>query len=152
MPNGERLDLAVLYPNEFFGEMSFLTGKSRTATVETAEEAVILEVTEDQLRDLINRRPRVLQVLQQYSDAREKGTSKKMQSTQKPAEQPAAYPGNSANIQGKHWRRPHRFLQRKRCLRKSPLIPRRRLLLNQRTKARQSVLRTSRNSSMRSRN
>ncbi len=87
-PNGDRLDLAVLYPNEFFGEMSFLTGKARTATVETAEEAVILEVTEDQLGDLINRRPRVLQVLQQYSDAREKGTSQKIQSTQKAAEQP----------------------------------------------------------------
>lgn len=90
--NGERLDLAVLYPNEFFGEMSFLTGKARTATVETAEEAIILEVTEDQLRDLINRRPRVLQVLQQYSDAREKGTSKKIESTQKLVEQPAATP------------------------------------------------------------
>ena len=89
-PNGERLDLAILYPNEFFGEMSFLTGKSRTATVETTEEAVILEVTEDQLRDLINRRPRVLQVLQHYSDAREKGTSKKIQSTQKPVGQSAS--------------------------------------------------------------
>jgi CRP-like cAMP-binding protein/phosphopantetheinyl transferase (holo-ACP synthase) len=83
--SGERLDLAVLSPNEFFGEISFLTGKARTATVETAEEAVILEVTEDQLHDLINRRPRVLQVLQQYSDAREIGTSKKIQSVQKQA-------------------------------------------------------------------
>ncbi len=88
--SGERLDLAMLYPNEFFGEISFLTGKLRTATVETAEEAVILEVTEDQLRDLINRRPRVLQVLQQYSDAREIETIKKMQATQNPVEQPAS--------------------------------------------------------------
>lgn len=86
LPTNERLDLAVLHPNDFFGEMSFLTGKPRTATVETAEDAVILEVTEDQLGDLINRRPRVLQVLQQYSDAREKGTSQKVQSTQKTAE------------------------------------------------------------------
>ncbi len=90
VPSGERLNLAVLYPNEFFGEMSFLTGKPRTATVETAEEAVILEVTEDQLRELINRRPRVLQVLQQYSDAREKGTSQKIQSKQKAAEPTAS--------------------------------------------------------------
>ena len=92
VPSGERLDLAVLSPNEFFGEMSFLTGKPRTATVETAEEAVILEVTEDQLRDLINRRPRVLQVLQQYSDAREKGTNQKIQSTQKAAETASSVP------------------------------------------------------------
>jgi len=92
LPSGERLDLAVLDPNAFFGEMSFLTGKPRTATVETAEDAVILEVTEDQLGDLINRRPRVLQVLQQYSDAREQGTSQKIQSTQQaPAPDSPAY-------------------------------------------------------------
>ena len=89
LPSGERLDLAVLQPNAFFGEMAYLTGKPRTATVETAEEAVILEVTEDQLGDLINRRPRVLQVLQRYSDEREQGTSQKVQSTQKTNEQPA---------------------------------------------------------------
>ncbi len=80
LPTGERLDLAVLNPNDFFGEMAFLVGKPRTATVETAEDAVILEVTEDQLGELINRRPRMLQVLQQFSDAREKGTSEKIQS------------------------------------------------------------------------
>jgi CRP-like cAMP-binding protein len=82
LPTGERLDLAVLNPNDFFGEMAFLAGKPRTATVETAEDAVILEVTEEQLGGLINRRPRMLQVLQQFSDAREKGTSQKMQSAQ----------------------------------------------------------------------
>ncbi len=90
LPTGERLDLATLNPNDFFGEMAFLTGKPRSATIETAEDAVILEVTEEQLADLINRKPRILQVLQQFSDAREKGTSEKMQSAQKPAASPAA--------------------------------------------------------------
>ncbi len=85
LPNGDHLDLAVLGPSDFFGEMSFLAGKPRTATVETAEDAIVLEVAEDQLRDLTNRRPRVLQVLQQYSDAREKGTNQKIQSAQKPS-------------------------------------------------------------------
>ncbi len=86
LPSGERLDLAMLGPSDFFGEMAFLTGKQRTATVETAEDAVILEVPEDNLRDLIARKPRILQVLQQYSDAREQGTSQKVQSAQKTAE------------------------------------------------------------------
>lgn len=89
LPTGERLDLAALGPNDFFGEMSFLADKPRTATVETAEDAVILEVTEDRLRDLINRRPRVLQVLQQYSDAREKGTEQKRQSVARKTDSPA---------------------------------------------------------------
>jgi len=92
LPTGERLALAVLNPNDFFGEMSFLANKPRTATVETCEDSVILEVTEDQLRDLTGRRPRVLQVLQQYSDARERGTKQKMQSAGKAAPPAAAEP------------------------------------------------------------
>jgi len=86
LPTGERLDLAKLGPSDFFGEIAFLTGKQRTATVETAEDAIILEVNEDNLKDLITRKPRILQVLQQYSDAREQGTSQKVQSAQKAAE------------------------------------------------------------------
>jgi CRP-like cAMP-binding protein len=85
-PAGERLDLARLGASDFFGEISFLTGKPRTATVETISDSVILEVTEDKLRELVAGRPRVMQVLQQYSDMRAKGTSEKIQSTQKAPE------------------------------------------------------------------
>ncbi len=81
--SGERVDLAVLWPGDFFGEMSFLTGKPRTATVETAEDSVILEVTEDQLRELVSQRPRVLDVLRQYSELRTKGTVEKIQESSK---------------------------------------------------------------------
>jgi CRP-like cAMP-binding protein len=83
LPSGERLALAVLNPNDFFGEISFLTNKPRTATVETSEDSVILEVTEDRLRELVGKRPRVLEVLQRYSDAREQGTKQKMDAAKK---------------------------------------------------------------------
>jgi CRP-like cAMP-binding protein len=79
--SGERVDLAVLQPSDFFGEISFLTGKPRTATVETAEDTVILEVTEDKLRELVTQRPRVKDVLQEYSDMRQKGTIEKVVGT-----------------------------------------------------------------------
>jgi len=79
--SGERVDLAVLQPSDFFGEISFLTGKPRTATVETAEDTVILEVTEDKLRELVTQRPRVKDVLQKYSDMRQKGTIEKVVGT-----------------------------------------------------------------------
>ena len=62
---------------------SFLTGKPRSATVETVGDAVILEVTEDKLSELVARRPRVMQVLQEYSDMRAKGTNERIQFTQK---------------------------------------------------------------------
>ncbi|HSQ78476.1 MAG TPA: cyclic nucleotide-binding domain-containing protein, partial [Nitrospirota bacterium] len=81
--SGERVELAVLWPGDFFGEMSFLTGKPRTATVETAEDSVILEVTEDQLREVVAQRPRVLDVLRQYSELRSKGTMEKIQESNK---------------------------------------------------------------------
>ncbi len=60
------------------GKMSFLTGKPRTATVETAEDSVILEVTEGKLREIITKRPHIQDVLKQYSDMRTKGTTEKI--------------------------------------------------------------------------
>ena len=76
--SGERVDLAVLKSGDFFGEMSFLTGKPRTATVETAEDSTILEVAEDKLREIIAQRPHILDVLRKYSDMRAKGTNEKI--------------------------------------------------------------------------
>jgi tetratricopeptide (TPR) repeat protein len=75
MLSGERVDLAVLHSGDFFGEMSFLTGKPRTATVETAEDSLILEVTEDKLREVITQRPHMLDVLRHYYEMRVKGTT-----------------------------------------------------------------------------
>jgi cAMP-dependent protein kinase regulator len=80
---GERVELAVLWSGDFFGEMSFLTGKPRTATVETAEDSVILEVAEDRLREVVAQRPHVLDVLRQYSELRTKGTVEKIRETSK---------------------------------------------------------------------
>jgi len=76
--SGERVDLAVLRSGDFFGEMSFLTGKPRTATVETAEDSVILEVTEEKLREVVSQRPNILDVLRKYSEMRSKGTTEKI--------------------------------------------------------------------------
>jgi cAMP-dependent protein kinase regulator len=83
MLSGERVDLAVLRPGDFFGEISFLTGKPRTATVETAEDSIVLEVTEDKLREITNQMPRILEVLQKFSEMRSKGTTAKIQEANK---------------------------------------------------------------------
>ncbi len=68
--DGKRVDLAVLQPSDFFGEIAFLTGKPRTATVEASEESDILEVPENQLKELISARPRIREVMQKYYDQR----------------------------------------------------------------------------------
>jgi tetratricopeptide (TPR) repeat protein len=74
MLSGEKVDLARLMPSEFFGEIAFLTGKPRTATIETVEDTTILELTEDKLQELISKHPHVRDVLQKYSEMRLKGT------------------------------------------------------------------------------
>ncbi len=68
--DGKQVELAVLQPSDFFGEIAFLTGKPRTATVEATEECDILEVPEDQLKDLISSKPRIREVMQKYYDQR----------------------------------------------------------------------------------
>jgi CRP-like cAMP-binding protein len=79
--SGEQVDLAVLWPSDFFGEMSFLTGRPRSATVEAIEDTNILEIDEEKLRDLITRRPHVGEVLLTYYETRTKGTVDKIQET-----------------------------------------------------------------------
>jgi cAMP-dependent protein kinase regulator len=75
---GKSVDLAVLQPSDFFGEIAFLTGKPRTATVTAAEECDILEVPEAQLKDLIAAKPRIRDVMQNYYNQRVASTLQKL--------------------------------------------------------------------------
>jgi tetratricopeptide (TPR) repeat protein len=75
---GKRVDLAVLQPSDFFGEIAFLTGKTRTATVEAAEQTDLLEIAEEDLRDMIQKWPRIKEVLQNYYEERVKSTMEKV--------------------------------------------------------------------------
>lgn len=75
---GRQVDLATLQSSDFFGEIAFLTGKPRTATVESAEDTDLLEVPEEELLDLISKRPRVKEVLQKYYQERVQSTIEKV--------------------------------------------------------------------------
>jgi CRP-like cAMP-binding protein len=75
---GKPFELAVLQPSDFFGEIAFLTGKPRTATVIAAEECDILEVPEAQLKELIGSKPRIREVMQNYYNQRVASTLLKL--------------------------------------------------------------------------
>ena len=79
MIQGKRVELAVLQPSDFFGEIAFLTGKPRTATVEAARgDATCWRWPKKTFRDLIPKWPRIKQVLQKYYEERVKSTMEKV--------------------------------------------------------------------------
>lgn len=75
-PDGKEVVLATLKEGEFFGEMSFLTGKPRTATITTIEESEILELSKQDLEEVIAKYPGVERVLKAFYHNRVKATLK----------------------------------------------------------------------------
>jgi CRP-like cAMP-binding protein len=63
---GEPLALARLGKHQFFGEVSFLTGVPRTATVHAVEPTELLKIEEAELRDLVRHHPFLKDVLSRY--------------------------------------------------------------------------------------
>jgi cAMP-dependent protein kinase regulator len=63
---GERMVLARLGRHQFFGEVSFLTGVPRTATMHAVEPTELLKIEEAELRDLLRHHPFLKDVLSRY--------------------------------------------------------------------------------------
>ncbi len=64
--HGDPLVLARLGKHQFFGEVSFLTGVPRTATVHAVEPTELLKIEEAELRDLVRHHPFLKDVLSRY--------------------------------------------------------------------------------------
>jgi CRP-like cAMP-binding protein len=64
--HGEELVLARLGRHQFFGEVSFLTGVPRTATVHAVEPTELLKIEEGELRELLRHHPFLKDVLSRY--------------------------------------------------------------------------------------
>ena len=60
---GEELKVAQIIPGQFFGEMSLLTGEARSATITAASGAVAYEIGKDAMAQLLERRPRLAEVM-----------------------------------------------------------------------------------------
>ncbi len=66
-PNAERATvLDTVGPNEFFGEVSFLTGVPRTASVVAVSESELLKIDQDDLRDLASEHPQLSEVMKTF--------------------------------------------------------------------------------------
>ncbi|MFP3869996.1 MAG: cyclic nucleotide-binding domain-containing protein [Syntrophobacteria bacterium] len=63
---GREIALAYLQENKFFGEMSFLTGQPRSATVQAVEESLVCELRPAPIEHLISKLPKVRGTLEEY--------------------------------------------------------------------------------------
>lgn len=63
---GESVHLANLEEGEFFGEISLLTGKPRTATITASEQTKLLEWNKKDFDELSSQMPRIKEVLESF--------------------------------------------------------------------------------------
>lgn len=77
---GKVIELAILERGDIFGEVAFLTGRPRTATVTAIERLEVLEFTRPVLENLLESHPEVLKTLQDFYYSRLQNTIKKVKS------------------------------------------------------------------------
>lgn len=75
---GEAMELGELGPNDFFGEVSYLTGRPRTATIIALEETEIFELKGSDLTRIISLHDWIKERLEDYYSERVKKTIEKI--------------------------------------------------------------------------
>ncbi|MBI3610144.1 MAG: cyclic nucleotide-binding domain-containing protein [Nitrospirae bacterium] len=75
------IPLSELKDNDFFGEVGFLTGRPRTASVVTRTDTQVLELRGEDLKAIIQKYPRVREVLEGFYKSRIKDTLSKVRHT-----------------------------------------------------------------------
>jgi len=76
--HGKELELAILEVGQFFGEMSFLTGKPRSGSVMALDTSVIVELGYTSMRRVVKEHPAVKKVLVEYYQQRLGSTEQKL--------------------------------------------------------------------------
>ena len=72
--DGREVILSILSEGDFFGEVSVLTGRPRTATICAAGRAELLRLDKDKLDAVIEDHPRVHEILEEFYKKRAKHT------------------------------------------------------------------------------
>jgi CRP-like cAMP-binding protein len=78
--------LGRVQPGEFVGEMSLLTGEPRSATVVALTEALVYEITQEHLAELLARRPAISEALSELVALRRLRTTKTLSEVATPQE------------------------------------------------------------------
>ena len=78
---GEKFQLAILESNNFFGEISLLTGEPRPMSVVATDKSLLAEITYKNMRQLMANYPQINSVLHKYFHERVKDIKKKLRKT-----------------------------------------------------------------------
>ena len=78
---GEKFQLAILESNQFFGEISLLTGEPRPMSVVATDKSLLAEITYKNMRQLMKNYPQINSVLHKYFHERVKDIKKKLRKT-----------------------------------------------------------------------
>lgn len=81
--DGRPVKVADLSPGSFFGEKSLLTGEPRSATVKAATRAVVCEITKEEIRELMESNPQVVEQLSRVLAERELSTVARLSESRK---------------------------------------------------------------------
>lgn len=71
---GKKITLATLREGDFFGEISLITGETRTATVTALKETRLMKLKKADFDEISNRYPRVLEITKKVLDRRLENT------------------------------------------------------------------------------
>jgi len=77
-PGGRDVPLARLGPGDFFGEVSVLTGRPRTATIVVNDPVTAIEIQRELLDSIFERHPEVESVLRRFYEKRAQATVETM--------------------------------------------------------------------------
>ena len=92
--SGKLIKVAELSPGQFFGEISLLTGEPRSATVKAETDALVYEITKEDMELLLDKRPEIAERLTEIIAKRRLQNAEFMQHL--PAEQQAVEVKNFA--------------------------------------------------------
>lgn len=77
---GKALELATLETGDVFGEVAFLTGRPRTASVIAEGPLEVYELSRLELEKIIDKNPALLQKIESFYECRVQDTIKKVKS------------------------------------------------------------------------
>lgn len=75
---GETVELGKLSEGDIFGEIAFLTGRPRTASVTASTNAEVMEIKEHVLKELISKHPKINNMLRGFYESRVQETIHKI--------------------------------------------------------------------------